>query len=58
MVKCISWDKIPGSSVAIEGISHTRTHDMPPEEQFEDEKLEEKKTRAYSKVIGYVKRKE
>ena len=38
--------------------SHTRSHELPPEEQFEDEILEKKKTRAYSKVIGCVKRKE
>ncbi len=40
----------------MEKISHTRSHGLPPEEQFEDEILEKKKTRAYSKVIGYVKR--
>lgn len=37
-------------------MSHTRSSSLPPEEEFEDDKLEEKKTRAYSKIIGYVKK--
>ena len=37
-------------------VSHTRTSELPPDEQFEDDKLEEKKTRAYSRVVGYIKR--
>jgi len=41
----------------MEKISHTRSRNLLPEEQFEDGKLEEKKTRAYSRVVGCVKRK-
>ena len=40
----------------MERISHTKSYGLLPEEQFEDEILEEKRTRAYSRVVGYVER--
>ena len=51
-------DCLVGKKKGMDKISHTRTSESPPEEQFDDEKLEEKRTRAYSRVVGYIKRKE